>query len=254
MGRRGPGSLSLLRIVTLNTWKNEGDYPRRLRLMVDGLTALRPDIVCLQECFVGGDLDTAATIAASLHRRHHPCAARAKPRPHEGRLVQSTSGLAILTRGCGRSEALDLPQHPDDGERVAQRLDLSVAGRSLRILNLHLTHLRGARGASLRADQLAVALDWATDGLEGALIVAGDLNATALDAELAALDIPPAPATLQPAKSSGPAYPGYAIDHCHLLHAGGWRALRQGVAMDDPDEDGWRPSDHKAVVLDLEPV
>ena len=55
-----------MRIVTLNTWKNEGDYARRLPLMRDGLAALSPDVVCLQECFVADGFDTAAFLAAEL--------------------------------------------------------------------------------------------------------------------------------------------------------------------------------------------
>ena len=51
-----------MRIVTLNTWKNEGEYERRLDLMAVGLGDLRADVVCLQECFVGGGSDTDARL------------------------------------------------------------------------------------------------------------------------------------------------------------------------------------------------
>jgi len=243
-----------LRIVTLNTWKNEGDYSRRLGLMSERLAALAPEVVCLQECFVGGGRDTAGTLAAALGLRLHAAPARAKLRPHEGRLVNSTSGLAVLSRPLAQSRVLPLPQDPVDGERIAQRLDLTASGRPLRILNLHLTHLRGAEAATLRAAQLEVALAWANAGLAGALVVAGDLNATARCPELAPLRVPAAPSTLQSPHADGPLHEGLAIDHCCLVGTGAWRAVARHVALDRADPDGFRPSDHMAVVLDLEPA
>ena len=69
-----------MRIVTLNTWKNEGEYERRLDLMAVGLGDLRADVVCLQECFVGGGSDTAARLAAALGMRAYPAPARRKLR------------------------------------------------------------------------------------------------------------------------------------------------------------------------------
>jgi endonuclease/exonuclease/phosphatase family metal-dependent hydrolase len=53
-----------MRIVSLNTWKKEGDYSRRLPLMRDGLAAMAPDVVCLQECFFADGFDTAAWLDA----------------------------------------------------------------------------------------------------------------------------------------------------------------------------------------------
>ena len=243
-----------MRIVTLNTWKNEGDYPRRLRLMGDGLAALDPDVVCLQECFTGAGRDTAATLAAGLGLRLHAAPARAKLRAHEGRLVESASGLAILSRPPAQARVLSLPQDPADGERIAQQLDLTACGRPLRVLNLHLTHLPGAEAAALRAVQLQTALDWASTGLVGALVVAGDLNATARSPELAPLRAPAAASTLQSPRADGPVHEGLAIDHCCLVQAVAWRAVARRVALEQPDPDGFRPSDHMAVVLDLEPA
>lgn len=238
-----------MRIVTLNTWKNEGDYPRRLRLMRDGLAALEPDAVCLQECFAAEGFDTAGWLAAELGLVAHRAPARAKSRRHDGRDLYSTSGLAILSRSEGASAQLALPSHRDDGERIAQRLDISVGGRPLRLLNLHLTHLRDA--VELRAVQLAHALAWAGEGLPGGLVVAGDLNATAAEAALSPLGLPTRAGTLQGARA-GEAPPRVAaIDHCVLLRPGGWREAAILRGLDIPDADGWYPSDHAAVGLEL---
>jgi endonuclease/exonuclease/phosphatase family metal-dependent hydrolase len=238
-----------VRIVTLNTWKNDGDYARRLPLMRDGLAAMAPDVVCLQECFVAEGFDTAAWLAAALGLDLHAAPARGKPRRHEGRDLFSTSGLAILARGQAASARRTLTSHPADGERIAQILDLVVQERPLRILNLHLTHLRNA--SALRAMQLQEALDWACADLVGGLVVAGDLNATAAEPALAPLGLPPRPSTLHGARA-GPDTPrGMAIDHCVLLRAGPWREAGPLRGCDGPDSDGWFPSDHAAVGIAL---
>lgn len=237
-----------MRIVTLNTWKNEGDYRRRLRLMRDGLAELSPDVVCLQEAFAAVGADTARELGAALGFVVHVAPARFKGRCHEGRMLHSSSGLAILTRWPGSSCSIMLPSDPADGERIAQRLDLRIGDRPLRVLNLHLTHLRGA--AELRATQLDRALAWAREGLTGGLVVAGDLNATAADAALARLRLPMRPGTLQGARV-GAITTAAAIDHCELVSAGGWREIDRVRGLETPDAEGWLPSDHAGVGLDL---
>jgi len=238
-----------MRIVTLNTWKNEGDYARRLPLIRDGLAAMAPDVVCLQECFAAEGFDTAAWLAAELGFVLHAAPARGKLRRMGRREVFSTSGLAILARGPAAAAVCPLASDPADGERIAQRLDLAPEGRPLRILNLHLTHLRAA--AALRGAQLQEALDWACADLAGGLVVAGDLNAAADDPALAPLALQPAPATLHGARA-GPQPPrATAIDHCVLLRPGSWRQIGPLRGCETPDPDGWFPSDHAAVGLVL---
>jgi len=240
-----------MRIVTLNTWKNEGEYVRRLDLMARGLAALAPDVVCLQECFAGGGRDTAASLASALGLNCYARPSRAKPRRHEGAVVASTSGLAMLSRLPAIAEgARALASDPADGERIAQRLDLAAEGRRLRILNLHLTHLSGLDSAGLRARQLADALCWAGGDLAAGLVVAGDLNAGAADPALAALK---AQVGFEAATFLGPRADrdGPAIDHLVLQHSGGWRVASRLRALDEVDPEGWLPSDHAAVVVDL---
>ena len=241
-----------MRIVTLNTWKNEGEYERRLDLMAVGLGDLRADVVCLQECFVGGGSDTAARLAAALGMRAYPAPARRKLRAHGGRRVMSTSGLAVLTRErVTEFDLCALDSAPGDGQRIAQRVDVDRAGASLRILNLHLTHLGGGTAERVRAVQLETALDWAVAGYPGGLVVAGDLNATASDAALAPLALSPTSPTFHGARAGATQTGGMAIDHCVLWREGQWSRSATGRALDRPSADGWFPSDHAAVVLDL---
>lgn len=238
-----------VRIVTLNTWKNEGDYARRLPLMREGLAAMAPDVVCLQECFVAEGFDTAAWLASELGFELHAAPSRGKLRLHDGRDLYSSSGLAVLVRGEAISARLALTSDPADGERIAQRLDVVVQGRPLRILNLHLTHLRAA--AELRATQLREALDWASADLTGGLVIAGDLNATAADPALAPLRLEPRPSTLQGARVGQEPPRAMAVDHCLLLRIGPWRETGLLRGCDTPDAEGWFPSDHAAVGVEL---
>lgn len=234
-----------LRVVTLNTWKNDGDYPARLTRIADGLAALAPDLVCLQECFVGGGHDTARFLADALNLDLHPAPARAKVRELHGAPVDSTSGLAILTRLPGRADTLALTSHPADGERIAQRFTT----RRQRILNLHLSHLRGDMGATLRRRQLDEALDWARRDGGGSLLVCGDLNAGRGDPEFGPLDVAAAGEEL--GSTLHVVSDGRAIDHAILLDPGDLDVSRRFRALATPDGDGRYPSDHAAVVVDL---
>ncbi|HEY9236271.1 MAG TPA: hypothetical protein VIP08_14710, partial [Phenylobacterium sp.] len=107
--------------------------------MRDGLAAMAPDVVCLQECFAAEGYDTAAWLAAELGLALHAAPAHAKLRRHQGADLFSTSGLAILVRTArldapaNAAAVLSLASHPADGERIAQSLDLVAGGRPLRI-------------------------------------------------------------------------------------------------------------------------
>ncbi|MDZ7825343.1 MAG: hypothetical protein U5R48_04065 [Gammaproteobacteria bacterium] len=115
------GGRASMRIVTLNTWKCEGDYDRRLACMADSLAALAPDVVCLQECFVGAGSDTLHALAAATGLRPYASPAREKTRTFRGRPVTSTSGLGMLVDGeVSGFSRVDLPSEPRDRERAAQ--------------------------------------------------------------------------------------------------------------------------------------
>ena len=111
-----------VRCITLNTWKNAGDYPARLRAMGAGLAVLRPDVVLLQEVFRADaeGADTARFLGEQLGLAVAYAPARAKMRSWRGCDVASESGLAILVRGTVlASEQLPLPSDEAGGERIA---------------------------------------------------------------------------------------------------------------------------------------
>ena len=111
-----------VRCLTLNTWKNAGDYAARLRAMGAGLAALRPDVVLLQEVFRADaeGADTARFLGEQLGLAVAYAPARAKMRSWHGCDVPSESGLAILVRGTVlASQRLPLPSDEAGGERIA---------------------------------------------------------------------------------------------------------------------------------------
>jgi endonuclease/exonuclease/phosphatase family metal-dependent hydrolase len=231
-----------VRLVTLNTWKNEGAYPRRLELMAEGLAGLDPDVLLLQEVFIGAGWDSAGWLASRLGLHACTVPARLKVRPHAGRMQLCASGMAILTRWPTTARSHHLPSDPRDGERVAMSID-SPGGKT-RILNLHLTHLPGQQGDDLRARQLAAALGWARREPCGQLIIGGDLNAPASAPCLGGLwgRSPPPPEIGSTTHGTGP-----AIDHLVMIGGG----LPQGRrVLTHSDDEGILPSDHCGLLVE----
>ena len=163
-------------IVTLNTWKGEGDYPTRMSATIDLLAGLDPHIVLLQEVLAvpSRGLCTADTVSAALglNCAFHP--AREKMRRFDGGDVLSQSGLAVLAKAeILSSSPVVLPGDPRDGERSAQIVQIG-GGAPVTVLNLHLTHLPDA--SALRRRQLIAALSALPKGMNGPVIVGGDFN------------------------------------------------------------------------------
>ena len=184
-----------LKVVTFNTWKCDGEYALRLEAMCEQMKALDADVFALQECFVtlNGSTDTAQTVAHHLGMHLHTAPARRKPRWFQGGWVDSFSSLAVLSRRPIRSgEALELPSSVTDGGRVAQFCSLKVAGWSVLLVNVHLSHLPHPEGSSLRTEQLRTLLNRLGQMPRHDLtLVCGDFNASTDSSELAPfMDLP----------------------------------------------------------------
>lgn len=234
--------MGALRLVTLNTWKCDGDYPRRLDEMARSLAALAPDLVALQEVFAAPELglDTASALGEALGMAATILPLRRKPRPVAGRMADSTSGLALLSRRpVSSSRAVMLPDDPRDGERAALAAELDWGGRRLGVAVLHLTHLDGA--STLRQRQWQ-AVAGALSGVETAL-AAGDFNAPVEEFALgSSLFRDCRTACGQPPRATL-AGGGACIDHvlwkeCGLLRPVAWTVAEAG-------------SDHLAVIADF---
>lgn len=250
-----------MRLVSLNTWKAEGDYPSRVRAMAEGLAALSADVIALQEDLRTADglAHTALALGRALGMHLSWVPARAKPRDVGLRRTMTTAGMAVLSRQpVLEQRVIGLPQDARDGERVAQCVRLAGEGGDWWLVNLHLTHLPDR--ADLRRAQLQEVLD-AADRWEGTrpVVLCGDFNAAPEDPEIADW--------LQPRGPLGDVFAGRPkvthhteagvalnLDHIFVRTAEGTPpvAVRSAaVVLDRPDAHGVLPSDHFGVCADL---
>lgn len=236
---------STLSLVTLNTWKCDGDYFRRAGRIAEGLKALGPDVVLLQEVFASacGGIHTGEAVCERLRHTHVHAPARRKPRTIAGAAIESTSGLSVLTRLAVLGvETLDLPSDPADGERIAQVVALRWRGVTLGIVNTHLTHLDDADvdaavlGGDFNAEPDEAPIRW----------LANDCGFRVTDAAAACGGHFPT-LTGPGHRTIGPR----GIDYLFVIERSGRARLRVVSAdrvLDAPDpETGDLPSDHLGV-------
>lgn len=243
-----------MRVATLNTWKGDGDYAARLAAMAAGLAAVRPDIVALQEVLKAPEAghDTVGHIGHALNLTAAVLPLRRKVRTVDGRAVDSTSGLALLSRAPLRNpRSVPLTSDPRDGERAALIADMEMDGRTVAVACLHLTHLPDAD--ELRRQQ------WreveAALGTGSTVIVAGDFNAPV---ELFALsggrfadsrEVCGEPVQSTVLGDDAPA----SFDHVLFSPGRGLVPTRWRTALGEPPSGTTvTPSDHLAVVVDFE--
>lgn len=237
-----------VRLVTLNTWKGDGAYTQRLAAMAAGLRALAPDLLALQEALAApaAGYDTAAYLAAALGLTAATLPLRRKPRTVEGRVIDSTSGLAVLSRWPIRAQrTVPLTSDPRDGERAALVAEIDAPGRPITVACVHLTHLADAdelRWREWREVQAAVA------GRDAA-IVAGDFNAAIEIFDLGGFT----DSRQACGEAETPTYVDSTLAACidHVLFRGlKATAWRTALAEAPPGCDVCA-SDHRAVVVDL---
>ncbi len=167
-----------IRIISFNTWKCDGNYLQRIEAMKQQLVLLAPDIIALQECFAAEEINihTASTLSAHLNMPYKWAPARFKARNFYEKMIDSYSGLAILSRFPFQDhQVINLPSATADGERIAQIVRLEINHRIILIANLHLTHLKGAQ--SLRKEQLNSLMKNISEGLSTSYtFLCGDFN------------------------------------------------------------------------------
>jgi endonuclease/exonuclease/phosphatase family metal-dependent hydrolase len=163
-----------MRVLTLNLWKNEGDFPDRLSIARAGLIEMSPDIMCLQEVYCDETINALDEIVGA--RLPHHIFAPAREKLRDGHM--SCSGVAIASKSkISDSAILDLPSSLADGGRVAVRADIVTDFGPLRVVSLHLSYLRGLEGRSLREAQWDATWRWAHEAWSHPIILAGDYNA-----------------------------------------------------------------------------
>jgi len=165
-------------VVTLNTWKGDGAYLDRIKLIQEQAADLEADIMLLQEAFKAESCgyDTAKYLAEKLGMAFAAQPARMKVRRVDDIEVMTTSGLAVLTHGkIISNEALLLDSDPNDGDRISQFVEIKLQNSQILVVNTHLTHLENRD--HLRIKQLNQTLNWISDNKKYDLIIfGGDLN------------------------------------------------------------------------------
>jgi endonuclease/exonuclease/phosphatase family metal-dependent hydrolase len=167
-----PKSPGTLRFLTLNLWGENGPWQQRMEVFADGVAALAPDVVGLQEVReVPGRVPNQAGELARRHGWHHVFApSSAWGGGHEG--------LAIVSRfPIGAHESQSLPHSIETEGRIvlSARID---APAPIGAFWVHTTHLsyREAEGRK-REDQVMfidqVVTAHANDHVQ---IVMGDFN------------------------------------------------------------------------------
>jgi endonuclease/exonuclease/phosphatase family metal-dependent hydrolase len=164
--------MGTLRIVTLNLWGEQPPLSRRMQLAIEGLRALNPDVIGLQEVRqVPGSVENQAeTLARALDFHHYFEAAT----PWGG----GDEGLAILSRHPIRDRRVhELPHAVPTERRLLLGTTLGTPDGDVGFYTTHLNY-RLADGGK-REDQV-VAIDGYVGAIESELprILVGDFNAT----------------------------------------------------------------------------
>ncbi len=250
--------MTTLRVLSFNLWKNEGRFTERMARLAGALPGQHADILALQECFVAPclDIDVADRLASFCDRQLVRGEQRRKLRQHDGAAVNSRSDLAILTRLPVESATMvALPGDPRDGERHLLMAMLHWGDRMLRVGCTHFTHLADGQPVRQQQAEAAVAALLEDDGCTTVLM--GDLNAPASAPALAGLIHhrrmhPDCRSQALAVADSGRL--GGAIDHVLLFPAVGerWQITRRMVLAPDATDPDVGPSDHPAIVADLE--
>ena len=253
-------------MVSLNTWKCEGDYEHRLGLMADGLKGQAADLVLLQEVFATPDGTTNTGRFLAEHLQMHCCfqAGRRKVRPLQGNDVESYSGLAILSRyPYEETGVLALPEDRRDGDRWAHWLRVYIDGHAILVINTHLSHLEDREDLRIRQLEAIVSFASTCPG-DHLVVLGGDLNSRPGDPALNWLDsqqifpgrnawhaAPDLPATGTLVEEGSHACIDHLFSFTPCSGQAGVRWSACFAALNEPDHAGNYPSDHLAVVADL---
>ncbi|MES2732119.1 MAG: endonuclease/exonuclease/phosphatase family protein [Bacteroidota bacterium] len=270
----------ILTLVTINTWKCDGSYSRRMEALKKGLKGLNPCIIACQEVFQSEEAnqDTVRELATFLRMNASCVPSRLKDRSVEGNLVKSYSGLALLSRyPILKTWTLPLPTDERDGERIAQYCLIdwdaasgaqqSSANYPVLVINTHLTHLKDM--PLLRKQQLEAIINYLpSDERYSALFLCGDLNAAELSEEMNFLLNHSKVSALNGYRAGKGRNPGFTvmpqlgenrqesegktIDFIVSLAEKGNphpEILSAAVVLHEPDEQGIYPSDHFGVMI-----
>lgn len=162
-------------LATINTWKCDGDYFKRMPLIAAELKKIQPSVIACQEVFHSID-DTSISTKKYLEEVLGMCSyffpSRKKERKIDNKNVLSYSSLCFFTNlEITDYKEFFLPTHELDGERTAQLIIVKYNQSNIAVVNTHLTHLKDE--TNLRVQQLKHILN--TIDCD-ALFLCGDFN------------------------------------------------------------------------------
>jgi endonuclease/exonuclease/phosphatase family metal-dependent hydrolase len=232
-------------LLTINTWKCDGDYYNRRKVLATGLQQMNftDQVILCQECFqtIDGKVDTLQYLSDALDIPGYFAPARRKYRSLDGSMTDSFSGLGVLTNlpVSGRATIV-VPSSLADGGRAAQLLTLELTpGKLMLIANVHLTHLRNNH--ALRIEQVISVLKEMSASTARYRIIGGDFNAEENSTEIQLL------------KEQGPVIDSAShwVDHLLIIRPAVEpypEFTLSATVLDQPDaENGLYPSDHHGV-------
>lgn len=237
-----------LRVVTFNIWHDAGNWPLRLKLIVDALRAADADVIGLQEVLQDAKKNLpnqAETIAAALGGY------RVEFMSTSPVGAANRYGNAILTR-LPVVETDTIKLEPLNDYRTALRVRVRSGERLVDVVNTHLAHQPDA--GPVRAQQINGLLGWLPRD-DVPVVLMGDFNAPLDEAALA----PIAVRGLEPVLTPG------AVDTTLVVERGHKAQVIDHIFADPRafDVSGARrfagavqgefPSDHHAVMATLTP-
>jgi endonuclease/exonuclease/phosphatase family metal-dependent hydrolase len=256
--------------MTWNLWWRYGPWQQRREAIAATLAAVRPDVCGLQEVWEVDGENLAADLAGRLGMHWHWAAAHGRGNEHIGNAVLSRWPIGE------RGEARLPTANPEEGRVVAYaRIDTPTG--VLPMFTTHLTYRYG--GSQIRVDQVRRLAAYVAERIGDAAwppVVTGDLNADPDSDEVRLLGgVVTAPAVpglvlVDAWRYADPADPGFTWHHGNgylsdspipdsridyilvgLPRAGRGRPRSARVAGTVPVDGVW-PSDHYAVVTELE--
>jgi endonuclease/exonuclease/phosphatase family metal-dependent hydrolase len=161
-----------LRVLTLNILNFADRWPERLPLLLADFAALQPDLAGIQE--VVHVMEQDRILAAAGPRSYAVRRAHTHVREAGNSILIGEPLTAGLRPPDAERDRLALPPVPPFG-RSAQRAELEVDGRRLRVVNTHLHHLTPDH--EQRTEQAGRLIEWLA-GMDDvdATIVTGDFN------------------------------------------------------------------------------
>jgi endonuclease/exonuclease/phosphatase family metal-dependent hydrolase len=258
-----------IKIITINTWKCDGNYAERMRILAEQLKNLSPGVIACQECFYSddGNADTLKFLSGQLKMDYRFLPGRLKKRQFNGRWVESFSGLGILSAyPITNVKQFLLPDAPGDDDRKVQQAEISLPnGDKILLTNTHLTHLSPTGG--VRATQAGALAGFVkVDNACPYHIICGDFNATPGSVEIetfmdlsGVIDCYSAGKGAEPRYSLIEAYEAnklICVDHIFALPMPGTGVnpefINSGIVLNVPDgPTGLYPSDHFGISTTL---